>query len=110
MFKKVIKLDQNVNVQKQAIKAFSNICLGLRKPFEKGARIIFPLLLEKLKDKKAMEDALTALLNIVHCVDPKSLSEPIKECLLDKNPQMKINIMVWITQLIESNKEMVEQF
>lgn len=75
MYKKVIKLDQNVNVQKQAIKGFTNICLGLRKPFEKGAKIIFPLLLEKLKDKKAMDDALTALGSIVHCVEPKSLSE-----------------------------------
>jgi len=58
----------------------------LRKPFEKGARIIFPLLLEKLKDKKAMDDALKALMVIINCVEPKSLSELIKESLADKNP------------------------
>ena len=57
-----------------------------------------------------MDDALKALMVIINCVEPKSLSELIKESLADKNPQLKINLMVWICQLIDENQDMIEQF
>ena len=56
LVKKILMLDQNINVQKQSLKATANIINGLRKNFQNGAKIIFPLLIDKLKDKKITED------------------------------------------------------
>ena len=61
MIKKILAFDQNINVIKQTLKAFGHLLSSMRKQLEKGSKLIFPLVLERLKDKKTIEDAQNCL-------------------------------------------------
>jgi cytoskeleton-associated protein 5 len=59
--------DVNLAVAVEAVQAIGNLASGLRKDFTAGARLLLPVLLDKLKEKKqVMVEALTLTLNELH--------------------------------------------
>jgi len=75
-----------------AIKIYSGIAKGLRKPFHTQAKLIMPFILPKLKDAKSVvvEETRSTLNNFLYCISPDDCLDTVKEGLNDKLPQYKI--------------------
>ncbi|CAA2988094.1 MOR1 isoform X2, partial [Olea europaea subsp. europaea] len=59
--------DVNIAVAVEAIQAIGNLASGLRTHFSGNSRFLFPVLLEKLKEKKpTLKEALTQTLQAMH--------------------------------------------
>ena len=87
MIKKLLQ-EQNANVNMSAIKVCGLFCKGLRKNFTQTARVLFPLLVPKLRDKKTlMIDETKQALELFHySINVEEVVEDFKEALVDKNP------------------------
>ena len=92
---KRLLVDNNMNVQLQAIKLAGLLARGQRRYFEPFAKQLFPLLLLKLKDKKGpvVQESQTALDSMLKSADFEDFMEDVSKLLEDKAPHAKINAM-----------------
>ncbi|GAB2298703.1 Protein MICROTUBULE ORGANIZATION 1, variant 2 [Dionaea muscipula] len=109
--KKIIT-DVNIAVAVEAIQAIGNLARGLRAHFSGNARILLPILLEKLKEKKpTLTEALTQTLQAMHkagCLNLADIVEDVKLAVKNKVPLVRSLTLNWVTICIEtSNKSIV---
>ncbi|ONK78042.1 uncharacterized protein A4U43_C02F13600 [Asparagus officinalis] len=109
---KKLVTDVNLAVSVEAIQAIGNLARGLRNHFSGSSRFLLPVLLEKLKEKKAVAtDALTQTLQTMHksgCVALADVVEDIKVAVKNKVPLVRSLTLNWVTYCIEtSNKAIV---
>ena len=90
---KRLMVDNNMNVQLQAIKLAGLLARGQRRYFEPFAKQLFPALLLKLKDKKGpvVQETQTALDSMLKSADFEDFLEDVAKILEDKAPHAKIN-------------------
>lgn len=90
--------DSNVNVMLQAVKMIGLLAKGQRKYFDSLARQFFSLIVTKFKDKKpqVIQEAHTALDNLLYSITIEQIMDDIKEALDDKTPSVKINMTIWL--------------
>ncbi|KAI9292125.1 ARM repeat-containing protein [Neoconidiobolus thromboides FSU 785] len=98
--------DTNVVVGALAVNCIELIAKGLRTSFSKYKSIALPPLLDKLKEKKqnfvdALKGALDAVYNSVSLDDVK---DDIIPQLSHKNPQVKRQVVEWITRIFKTIK------
>jgi CLASP N terminal len=103
MAKRLIN-DSNVNVMLQAMKLVGLLAKGQRKYFENYAKQFFPIFLSKLKDKKTqvIQETYATLENLLFSVNLEYLNDDIKEVLEDKTPTLKLNVTVWLENLLSN--------
>ncbi|KAI5081631.1 hypothetical protein GOP47_0001374 [Adiantum capillus-veneris] len=99
--------DVNIAVGVEAVQAIGNLAKGLRKDFSNPSRLLLPVLLEKLKEKKpVMVEALTQTLQAIHasgCVQLVDIVEDVKLATKNKVPSVRSLTLLWITTCIESS-------
>ena len=102
MVKRLIN-DSNVNVVISVLKILGAIAKGLRKNFGPYAKMFFPSIINKFKDKKTLllERTNTCLDEFYFCLSIEDVVDDIKEGLADKNPGEKIQLMNWIDRAVE---------
>ncbi|KAG0602469.1 hypothetical protein M758_10G016500 [Ceratodon purpureus] len=111
VLKKLIT-DVNIAVAVEAVQAIGNLASGLRKDFTAGSKLLLPVLLDKLKEKKqVMVDALTTSLNAIHkggCIALQDVIEDVKLATKNKVPLVRSSCLTWVATCIEtSNKPTV---
>lgn len=103
--------DVNLAVGVEAVQATGNLARGLRKDFSGGSRLLLPILLEKLKEKKAvMSDALTQTLQALHkagCISLADAIEDVKLASKNKVPTVRSLTLNWVTFCIESSNKAI---
>lgn len=104
---KKLVTDVNIAVAVEAVQAIGNLAKGLRKDFSSGSRLLLPLLLEKLKEKKpVMVEALSQALQAMHtggCLQLADIVEDVKLATKNKVPSVRSLTLTWITSCIESS-------
>jgi len=90
MLKKVLA-DSNMAIQICGIRMARALAAGLRKTFSHGAKVLSPLLIGKLRDKKNQitDEAHKALKAMLYAVSLEDILDSIKEGLTDKAPNMR---------------------
>ncbi|XP_024396661.1 protein MOR1 [Physcomitrium patens] len=111
ILKKLVS-DVNIAVAVEAVQAIGNLASGLRKDFNSGSKLLLPVLLDKLKEKKqVMVDALTTTLNAMHkggCIQLQDVIEDVKLATKNKVPLVRSSCLTWVATCIEtSNKPTV---
>ncbi|KAG0468134.1 hypothetical protein HPP92_017462 [Vanilla planifolia] len=82
----VLVTDVNLAVSIEAIQAIGNLARGLRTNFSGSSRLLLPVLLEKLKEKKpTLTDALIQSLQAMHRAGCLTLAD----CLNDGTPEVR---------------------
>lgn len=106
MIKKLLA-DSNLNIQICALKLSRCLASGLRKPFSHSAKILAPLVIGKLKDKKnsITDEAQKTLKAFAYCIGLEELAEGIKEGLADKAPNMRIQILKLVSEFVSTGKK-----
>ncbi|KAI0519378.1 hypothetical protein KFK09_006824 [Dendrobium nobile] len=109
---KKLATDVNLAVSVEAIQAIGNLARGLRTHFTGSSRILLPVLLEKLKEKKpTLTDALSQTLQAMHkagCLTLPDVIEDVKGAVKNKVPLVRSLTLNWVTFCIEtSNKAAV---
>lgn len=99
--------DSNFNVVLTSLKLAGALSKGLRKNFFHSAKILFPLILGKMKEKKTqmIEEIFHTLNDFYFSLSIEDVSEDVKNGLKDKAPNMRSNIIVWIGKSIERKIE-----
>ncbi|CAM6047665.1 unnamed protein product [Sphagnum compactum] len=101
--------DVNLAVAVEAVQAIGNLASGLRKDFTAGARLLLPVLLDKLKEKKqVMVEALTLTLNELHkngCILLTEVVEEVKVATKNKVPLVRASCLTWVANSIESSNK-----
>ncbi|CAJ0605322.1 unnamed protein product [Cylicocyclus nassatus] len=89
--KKIVARDSNINVVIAALHVLKNLAFGLRKCFACFIPMIWPVILDKAKDKKStVRDALAEALDAVSATcDANRLSKDLCEHLSKPSPQSK---------------------
>ena len=95
--------DSNFNVVLTVLKVAGVIAKGLRKSFANSAKILFPLVLNKMKDKKnqMIQETFHTLNDFYYSLSIEDVVEDIKHGLKDKAPNMRLNIINWVGKFIE---------
>ncbi|KAG0466434.1 hypothetical protein HPP92_018014 [Vanilla planifolia] len=109
---KKLVTDVNLAVSIEAIQAIGNLARGLRTNFSGSSRLLLPVLLEKLKEKKpTLTDALIQSLQAMHragCLTLADVIEDVKIAVKNKVPLVRSLTLNWVTFCIEtSNKTIV---
>ncbi|XP_020588721.1 protein MOR1 isoform X3 [Phalaenopsis equestris] len=109
---KKLVTDVNLAVSVEAIQAIGNLARGLRTHFAGSSRILLPILLEKLKEKKpTLTDALSQTLQSMHkagCLTLFDVVEDVKVAVKNKVPLVRSLTLNWVTFCMEtSNKAAV---
>ncbi|XVF26272.1 hypothetical protein REPUB_Repub14bG0001500 [Reevesia pubescens] len=109
---KKLATDVNMAVAVEAIQAIGNLARGLRTHFSGSSRLLLPVLLEKLKEKKpALTESLTQTLHAMHkagCLNLVDIVEDVKTAAKNKVPLVRSLTLNWVTFCIEtSNKAVV---
>ncbi|XP_066307066.1 protein MOR1-like isoform X2 [Miscanthus floridulus] len=104
--------DVNLAVAVEAIQAIGNLARGLRAHFSGNARMLLPVLLEKLKEKKpTMAEALNQTLQAMHksgCFTLIDVIEDVRVAVKNKVPLVRSSTLTWVAICIEtSNKATV---
>ncbi|CAN6462652.1 unnamed protein product [Victoria cruziana] len=104
--------DVNIAVATEAIQAIGNLAKGLRNHFAGNSRLVLPVLLEKLKEKKpVLTEALTQTLQAMHksgCLTLADVLEDVKVAVKNKVPLVRSLSLNWVTFCIEtSNRQTV---
>ncbi|TVU36608.1 hypothetical protein EJB05_18547 [Eragrostis curvula] len=104
--------DVNLAVSVEATQAIGNLARGLRTHFSGNARMLLPVLLEKLKEKKpTMTEALSQTLQAMHksgCFSLMDVIEDVKVAVKNKVPLVRSLTLNWVAFCIEtSNKPTV---
>ncbi|XP_024517263.1 protein MOR1 [Selaginella moellendorffii] len=102
--------DVNIAVAVEAIQAAGNLASGLRKDFTVCSRILLPVLLDKLKEKKQLVvDALMQTLQSMHtggCVALADVIEDVRVATKNKVPSVRSSCLNWVTFCIENNTKL----
>ncbi|XP_019170142.1 PREDICTED: protein MOR1-like [Ipomoea nil] len=110
MLKKLIT-DVNIAVAVEAIQAIGNLARGLRTHFTGNSRLLLPVLLEKLKEKKpTLMDSLTQTLQAIYksgCLNLADIVEDIKTATKNKVPLVRSLTLNWVTFCIEMSSKAV---
>lgn len=109
---KKLVTDVNLAVAVEATQAIGNLAKGLRTHFSGNSRNLLPVLLEKLKEKKAtMTEALTQTLEAMHkagCITLLDVIDDIRLAVKNKVPLVRSLTLNWVAFCIEtSNKATV---
>ncbi|KAM0848085.1 hypothetical protein ACQ4PT_054595 [Festuca glaucescens] len=109
---KKLVTDVNLAVAVEATQAIGNLAKGLRTHFSGNSRNLLPVLLEKLKEKKAtMTEALTQTLEAIHkagCITLLDVIDDIRVAVKNKVPLVRSLTLNWVAFCIEtSNKAIV---
>lgn len=108
ILKKLIT-DVNLAVAVEAVQAAGNLARGLRKDYSGGSRLLLPLLLERLKEKKAvMVEAVMETLRTMHksgCFALGDVIEEVKVATKNKVPSVRSSCLNWVGFCIESNNK-----
>ncbi|WVZ68423.1 hypothetical protein U9M48_017361 [Paspalum notatum var. saurae] len=104
--------DVNLAVSVEATQAIGNLARGLRAHFSGNARMLLPVLLEKLKEKKpTMTEALSQTLQALHksgCFTLIDVIEDVRVAVKNKVPLVRSLTLTWVAFCIEtSNKATV---
>ncbi|KAF8716821.1 hypothetical protein HU200_025917 [Digitaria exilis] len=104
--------DVNLAVAVEATQAIGNLARGLRANFSGNARMLLPVLLEKLKEKKpTMTEALSQTLQALHksgCFTLVDVIEDVRVAVKNKVPLVRSLTLTWVAFCIEtSNKATV---
>ncbi|KAF8775510.1 hypothetical protein HU200_004938 [Digitaria exilis] len=104
--------DVNLAVAVEATQAIGNLAGGLRANFSGNARMLLPVLLEKLKEKKpTMTEALSQTLQALHksgCFTLVDVIEDVRVAVKNKVPLVRSLTLTWVAFCIEtSNKATV---
>ncbi|KAG2592517.1 hypothetical protein PVAP13_5NG557086 [Panicum virgatum] len=104
--------DVNLAVSVEATQAIGNLARGLRAHFSGNARMLLPVLLEKLKEKKpTMTEALSQTLQAMHksgCFTLIDVIEDVRVAVKNKVPLVRSLTLTWVAFCIEtSNKATV---
>ncbi|XP_066313403.1 protein MOR1-like isoform X2 [Miscanthus floridulus] len=104
--------DVNLAVAVEATQAIGNLARGLRAHFSGNARMLLPVLLEKLKEKKpTMAEALNQTLQAMHksgCFTLIDVIEDVRVAVKNKVPLVRSSTLTWVAICIEtSNKATV---
>ncbi|KAG0539891.1 hypothetical protein BDA96_03G361300 [Sorghum bicolor] len=104
--------DVNLAVAVEATQAIGNLARGLRAHFSGNARMLLPVLLEKLKEKKpTMAEALNQTLQAMHksgCFTLIDVIEDVRVAVKNKVPLVRSLTLTWVAICIEtSNKATV---
>ncbi|GJM92767.1 hypothetical protein PR202_ga09263 [Eleusine coracana subsp. coracana] len=104
--------DVNLAVSVEATQAIGNLARGLRAQFSGNARMLLPVLLEKLKEKKpTMTEALSQTLQALHksgCFALMDVIEDVRVAVKNKVPLVRSLTLNWVAFCIEtSNKQTV---
>ncbi|XP_020695563.1 protein MOR1 isoform X2 [Dendrobium catenatum] len=106
---KKLATDVNLAVSVEAIQAIGNLARGLRTHFTGSSRILLPVLLEKLKEKKpTLTDALSQTLQAMHkagCLTLPDVIEDVKGAVKNKVPLVRSLTLNWVTFCIETNNK-----
>jgi cytoskeleton-associated protein 5 len=104
---KKLVTDVNIAVAVEAVQAIGNLASGLRKDFTSGSKLLLPVLLDKLKEKKqVMVDALTTTLNSIHkggCIQLLDVIEDVKLAAKNKVPLVRSSCLTWVATCIETS-------
>lgn len=102
MLKRVLN-DNNATVACTGIKICGLLAKGIRKPFSSSAKMLFPMLLEKLKDKKTstLDETKIAMDSFLYCLSIDEVIDDIKEALGQKVPSSKIYTLKWLENFLE---------
>jgi len=103
--------DSNITVMVTGIKVYAALAKGLRRNFSMTCKITVPVLLSKLKDKRAqtIEETCKALDNFLYCITLDEITEDLKDALNDKAPEIKIHTVAWIDRFCEKNRSTPEK-
>ncbi|KAL6614281.1 hypothetical protein ACP70R_036551 [Stipagrostis hirtigluma subsp. patula] len=109
---KKLVTDVNLAVSVEATQAIGNLASGLRTHFSGNSRMLLPVLLEKLKEKKpTMTEALSQTLQAMHksgCFTLIDVIEDVRVAVKNKVPLVRSLTLNWVTFCIEtSNKATV---
>lgn len=109
---KKLVTDVNLAVSVEAIQAIGNLARGLRTHFTGCSRVLLPILLEKLKEKKpTLAEPLIQTLQAMHkagCLTLPDVIEDVKVAVKNKVPLVRSLTLNWVTFCIEtSNKTVV---
>ncbi|KAL6853776.1 hypothetical protein ACP4OV_019805 [Aristida adscensionis] len=109
---KKLVTDVNLAVSVEATQAIGNLASGLRNHFSGNSRMLLPVLLEKLKEKKpTMTEALSQTLQAMHksgCFTLIDVIEDVRVAVKNKVPLVRSLTLNWVTFCIEtSNKATV---
>ncbi|EPS71179.1 hypothetical protein M569_03579, partial [Genlisea aurea] len=105
--KKLI-IDINIAVAVEAIQTLGNLAKGLRTHFSGNSRMLLPVLLDKLKEKKpTLTDALMQSLQAMHKSNCFGLGEIVEGMVAVKNkvPLVRSLTLNWVTWCIETNNK-----
>lgn len=104
--KKIIT-DVNIAVAVEAVQALGNLSRGLRTHFSSNSRVLLPILLDKLKEKKpTLVEALTQTLQAMHqsgCLNLSDIVEDVKTAAKNKVPHVRSLTLNWVTCCIETS-------
>uniref|UniRef100_A0A0D9V739 Protein MOR1 n=1 Tax=Leersia perrieri TaxID=77586 RepID=A0A0D9V739_9ORYZ len=109
---KKLVTDVNLAVAVEATQAIGHLAKGLRTHFSGNSRVLLPVLLEKLKEKKpTMTEALSQTLQAMHksgCITLLDVVEDVRVAVKNKVPLVRSLTLNWVTFCIEtSNKATV---
>ncbi|XP_062224549.1 protein MOR1-like [Phragmites australis] len=109
---KKLVTDVNLAVSVEATQAIGNLASGLRTHFSGNSRMLLPVLLDKLKEKKpTMTEALSQTLQAMHksgCFTLIDVIEDVRVAVKNKVPLIRSLTLNWVTFCIEtSNKATV---
>ncbi|XP_071930544.1 protein MOR1-like isoform X1 [Coffea arabica] len=103
--------DVNIAVAVEAVQAIGNLASGLRTHFSGSSRLLLPVLLEKLKEKKpALAESLTQTLQAMHksgCLNLADIVEDVKVAVKNKVPLVRSLTLNWVTFCIETSNKAV---
>ncbi|CAD8120601.1 unnamed protein product [Paramecium sonneborni] len=101
MIKKLL-VDSNQVINVCAIKLCGAFVKGLRKNFTAQAKLLFPLLIVKLREKKNICQEARAAMELFHySLQVEDVVEDFKEGLADKNPQMRAQCLLLFAKLVQ---------
>ena len=105
MLKKLM-VDSNIAIQICGMKMAKALASGLRKAFNQGGKVMAPLLIAKLRDKKNQitDEAHKALKALFYSITLEDMIEPIKDGLIDKAPNMRLQTLKFL-QTSMTNKD-----
>ena len=99
--------DSNFNVVIWTLKIAAVMAKGLRKYFYSAAKAQFFNIIGKFREKRTqMVDETNNTLNeFSHCIGIEDVLEDVKEGLADKAPNMRVNLLNWISKHIDQKAE-----
>jgi hypothetical protein len=94
--------DSHIGVAQSAVKAIGALAKGLRESFSELAKELYPLMLQRFKEKRLVEELHTALTSMMYCVSLNDILEPLQAGLKDKSPVIKCQCAVFLEKALHT--------